>query len=723
MKRIIRNITFILLLAVSTACSEELLEGIPEAGSAANGSEVEIFVDNFIDFSSGAGFNYGDILTRQVDDPKTSFQPGDRIHVQGDFYDDAGELVERSYKVFEMNIGGSWNVRSENPMLWPPKAKTGTFKAYYIQRYQDILETDDIKRSLRLSEIEDRTDPLYAEATYDWGHKVMLHFHHICTHLTFTNLDPDITDYFWLINKAEQPMANVFNIWLTGDYEIKTEFVSEGDNNYDGLVYVQHRAKNLYVDNIKTAGEVSFFLQPGDYSNVELRTINNYSYLAYKSEATSELKANVPYVIDIKVNKGVTFVEEEENWEDDDSTVRIWDPDAFLQSIVDGSDYFIEHNGEKTKIVQSTSDGSLLLRNVSFGGEKSKGNFMLPSGSVFDGGNHYIEDITTNLFSINRGTIQHLGIRNVKCNDVELTYAFNDDNSRWGALCFLNAGNIHNIRIENSEVTFRIGEGKSVAENVFNVGMAIGSSTGTLSNVTYGGYISVTGQSQNEMQATVNIGGIVGQSARLNNVSPLDNNSRIEIDIEFQGSTTTLYAGGAVGQSADNIENVSMPNVSVDLSRSKGLVGSAGGVVGRLITNNGSPSLLSSCTVAGEIKGMPVENYDMLNAYSYTGGLAGYVNYYNVLNCRALCNVSVTETGATGAITYATGGCLGRIVTTTTISGNYAMGSQLTGPENYIGNFAGIVPVSLEWTDYQNAGNVAKEIIPNRFIGGSITDN
>lgn len=723
MNGIIRNITLLLLLALTASCSEDIFEMPDKSPSGDTGTEVEIFVDNGIDPYFGEGYGTGDFLTRQVDDPKTSFQPGDAIHVQGAFYDEEGNFLEYAYKVFEMNPGGVWKVRSENPMLWLPNAKTGTFKAYYIQRYQETLEKDDIKRTISLSDIEDRTDPLYAEATYDWGHKVMLHFSHICTHLTFTNLEPDITDYFWLINKSDRPMANVFNIWLTGNNEIRTEFATVGDSNYDGLVYVQHRAKNLYVDNIKTAGEVSFFLQPGDYSNVELRTINNYSYLAYKSEATADLKPNVPYVIDIKVNKGVTFVEDEEDWEDDDSTVKILDPDEFLQSIVDGADYFVNHNGESTKIVQKTTDGSLLLRNVSFGGAKSRGNFIFPSGRVFDGGNHYIEDIATNIFSTNYGTIQHLGIRNIRCNDIELSYEFNDDNSRWGALCLFNAGNIHNIRIENGEAKFGIGTGREIAEHVFNVGMVVGSSTGSLSNLTYGGEIKVSSNAPNDVEATVNIGGIVGQCAGLSEVGAIDTNSKIEINITFQGSTTTLYAGGAVGQSSGNIEEVSLPEVSIDLSGSKGMVGSTGGVAGRLFANTGSTSVISSCTVSGEIKGLPVESYDMLNAYSYTGGLVGYVNYYDVLNCRTLCDVSVSETGAEGAITYATGGCLGRIITTTNISGNYAMGNNLTGPENYIGNFAGIVPLSLEWSDYQSTGNVAKENIMGKFVGGSISDN
>lgn len=722
--KIIRNITAIALLAVISSCSEDSLRD-PEFPANESDSVVEIFVDNSFDIFSFGNDLSEDFLTRKVDNAKTSFQPGDRIHVQGAFYDGDGEFVENAYKIFEMNMGGVWKVSGENPMLWPPDAKKGKFKAYYIQRYQDNLEVDDIKRTLRLSEIDGQTNPLYAEAEYDWGHKVMLHFNHICTHLTFTKLDPDITDYFWLVNNnKEKPMGNVFKIWLTDKLELETEFASEGDDNYGGLVYVQSRSKNLYEDNIKTGSEVSFFLEPGDYSNVELRTINNYPYLAYRSEATADLQGNVPYVIDIKKNKGVTFVEQEENWEEDESTVSLLDPDEFLQSILEGKDYFVDNNGVRTKILQGTSDGSLLLRNVSFGKKKPKESYSFPTGSVFDGGNHFIEDLTTNLFTTNSGTILHLGLKNVECNDVELSYTATNDNSRWGALCLLNSGDIHNVRIDTADITFSIGDGREDSQYVFNIGVLVGSSPGNLSHLTYDGEIKLKSQQENDVQSKINIGGIVGQSAAIKDIIPADNDAGIEIEIALQGDQTTIYAGGAVGQSGSDIENVSLPKVKVDLSGSKGLVSNAGGIAGRLITTTADPSVISSCTVAGEVKGMPVEAYNILMAFSCTGGLVGYVSSYDVLNCQTICSVSVTATPAEGNITYATGGCLGRIITSTdNISGNYALGSTLTGPDNYIGNFAGLVPVSKNWSDYQAAGNVAKEIIADKFIGGSINDN
>lgn len=720
MIKYIRNIGFLVVLLLSWSCSDEL--DLPGQASDVVYSDmpVELFIDDVEGFEG----------TRGVENPKKVFIPGERIHLNAIFYDKKGNIVEKAYKIFELNSAGNWKSMGNTLMYWPANAIGGTFKAYFISRYQqDMFEKDDINKVLRLSDIDDQTDPLYAEIDLEWGRKVPLRFKHILTHLTFTNLDPDISDYFWLVNKSnDKPLYNKFNIRLNSDNELVTEFSSEGDAGYDNLVYVQHRSKNLYKDNIKVGSEVSFFLAPGDYSNVDLRTINNYSYLNYKSEATSDLKANVPYVIDIKTNMGVTFVEDDDDWDDDQTEVTIFNPEEFLQSIVDGSDYEVvdENTQEVKKILQSTSSGTRLLRNISFNYNKEYSKFEIPSGRSFDGGNHYISELASGLFSTNSGTIQHLGLRKIRCKDVELSYYnMNLDNSRWGVLCEMNAGVVHKIKVENSEIAYRIGEGRDQSITVFNLGTLVGSSRGIISEIEYDGHIKITSGNQTDIDATVNIGGFVGQAVdELKEINPVSENSRIEIITNLQGNQATVFVGGAIGQSNSNIEDITLPDVLIDSSQGKGQVGSTGGIAGRLFAAIGAQATFSSCTVSGTIKGFPVSNYEKLQAATYTGGLAGYLNFYNVKNCRTLCNIEVTPLVAPDdSNTYATGGGFGRIVTDNEISGNYVLGTTLKGPENYTGNFAGLVPSTITWSTYQSAGNVAKNILAGKYLGGSIDNS
>ena len=716
MSRSLRYFLFLLPLFF-ISCSEDIFSpGVEDLGDP-NGNPVEIFVDRI-----------ENVDTRGVANPKTSFSEGEVIHLEATFTGDDTFTPETHYKAFKFTEG-KW-VPIGSKLYWPNLATHGSFRAYFVKKFQISLELADIDQELNLSEIEDDTDPLYAETEepLEWGHKVNLMFRHICTHLTFINLDPDIADYFWLINNVKNyEFHNVFTLRRTEGNELVSGFSSQGDASYKNVVYVQHKSETEYTENIKTGSRVSFFLEPGNYSDLELRTINNYSYLAYKSEATSNLLANKPYVVNIKTSKGVTFIEDPEIWDEDSSPVEV-DPETFLKSVAEGTDYIVkDDNDNDVTILQSTSSGTLLRRNVDFKSKKDFPKFDVPTGRYFDGGNHYIENIATNIFANNHGTIQHLCLKNIDC-DVELSNEANSDRSRWGVICEFNDGVIDNLKIKNSTVRFRIGTGANVATTVFNVGSLTGSNSGTISSVVYEGNISIS-SSQNQVgnvEATVNVGGFTGQSIGiLKDISPADDTASVSVSSALQGNLCVLYIGGVVGQCSTNIQEISLRNVSVDASQGRGLLGDAGGIAGRLRGTAGAPSLMTSCTVTGSVKGFPVNQYDegtyTYPANSYTGGLAGYNYNYDVTDCRSICNVEMSMAVESGSnVTIATGGAFGRIINNNDISGNYILGSVLTGPSSYIGNFAGIVPEALSWADYEAKRNIVKDIIAGQFVGASI---
>ena len=738
MIKIYRYIYFILIFLLLEGCSEDVNISDDNNGIIYSEVPVEIFAECIDGLS-----------TRGVANPKTSFSPGDYIHVEASFFDKNGNAINlnensgnneitKKYKAYVLQENGKWLTSGNDVMLWPVAAKKGFFRAYYVKTFNQTLVSGDNSKLLRLSEVDGQSDPLYAELEIEWGHKVNFRFSHMCTHITFTNLDPDIADYFWLINKNDGVEGHVFNNAFSlkvVNNELIHEFTVTENDTFNGLTYVQHKSNTLYEDEtgIKKGSEVSFFLEPGDYSNVELRTINNYSYLAFQSDLTKNLLANVPYEIDIKKNKGITYIEEEEDWDDDDeSNVWIVDPDTFLESVEGGYEYVVEdEKGDKHTILKPTSDGTLLCANVSFDNKTEYTKHEITPGKNFDGGNHYISNIKNGLFTTNKGSIKHLGLKDINCDNIELWYVSQDyNNNRFGVLCEINEGNIENIKLENVTVSYNLGTGSDDSGNAFDIGSLVGYSPGTISKIEYSGNIKIISEEQGDIKGMIHTGGFIGLcTGSVSELTPSEDNNNIEVITKFEGETLTVYAGGAIGYGSGNINDVSIPSVTVDSSGSSGMTGSTGGIAGRLRGSSNNNSLISSCTVSGIVKGMPVTSINKLNAYSYTGGITGYSYKYDIKNCRTLCEVWVDpnkNSDSDSNITYATGGGLGRLVAgeiSYTISNNYIWPVTLTGPANYIGNFAGIVPEGddYKWNKFTSNGNIAKQIISD-YIGGTIND-
>lgn len=731
MKLKIKDIILLIFGILISSCSDEIMESTTQ----------DIDSSNLVEFNFEAPGDFLGVRSQEggVSNPKTSFIPGDIIHVEARFYDKEGTELNIEYQSFEMNSAGGWTQRASKKIYWPNDAKKGKFQAIFVKKFDAHLEKTTAVQKLYLSEIGDDTDPLYAQEEYEWGHKVNLKFKHLCTHLTITGLEPDISDYFWLVGKksttdvetmTEGGLKNVFTLSLNNDNTLNFGFISEGDENFKKLVYVQRKSENTFTDDIKTGSKVKFFLAPGNYSEIELRTINNYEYLSFTSDELSNLEANIPYEVNIQHSKGVTYVEEEDTWDDDDTTeVDIFNPNEFLEHLVSGDDYYVEDDGEMKKILQKTVNGSLLLRNISFNGA-SFNAIDIPSGFLFDGGNHYISDLSSNLFNFNHGTIRHLGIKDVRCDNVVLELISGStgvaEKIQWGSLCRLNEGTIDKVRLKDVYVKFSIGQGASESNSVFNIGTLTGKSTGTISDITYSGSIKIESEEEEAVEAIVIIGGFIGQlTGVIQGLSPAqddEDNTGIEVLNKMSGNLSEFYVGAAIGEATQSIKEVSLPNVIVDSSTARGLIGQTGGLVGRLRATAGVPSELVSCTVAGTVRGLPVYSYQTYPAESYTGGLAGYINNYNVTDCRTLCNVAMAENGNNDElITYATGGGFGRIIYSDKISRNYILGSTLTGPQKYIGNFAGIVPGDKTWDDYLSAGNIVNQHVANN-IGASIED-
>lgn len=693
--------------------------------------------------------------TRSIENPRDRFTPGDVIHIQGTFvmnYDGVDREPVTRYGALSYN-GKKWVPVEGSLLKWPNMSTSGTFKAYFIYNSNGLLKPEDTQTSVySLSDITPQTDPLQAisASNIPYGNAVKLEFTHICSYLSITSLEPIVTTSYWFMlpETATTPtvLNNAFYLSLNENNELSFNFTSQGDPNFDNLVYIGYTVPQT-EDAI--VNQANFFLEPGLYENFLLSypTVapNYLEYLEYnysnvpQNEETTPVvpnfQANTTYTLDISKAPGVsiTLPPDAEGWDESDQVFKV-DVEAFLRAVNAGSEYF--ENG--VKILEQTPIGTRLLYNVDFQFYEynifpnGDGTYFQPNineGQVFDGGYHYIWNLGSPFIRYNLGTIQNLGLKTVNANITTVENANeNLDLSRQGGLCNWNrsTGVIKNIRVTEN-VTINAQVLNDDDQETHNIGCIIGSNTGLVEEVYLSGdfnlnvtnYYDSTAEVNYPVIATVLIGGIVGQEAGSGNISqigPLDGaNVSFTITNSCTGNSGAYYVGGIVGQNNGFIDNVVIPSVNINGTASSGVASYMGSIAGDLQTTDNAG--LSYCNVVGTIQAGKTKPFGSVNSVSYTGGISGGLQNVPVQNCNVTVNIyGPTET--TEKVTYATGGAFGRIRTLTDISYVIALGGVLQGPAQYMGNFAGIAPEGT-----QSSYNRADIIVANRvanYIGAYI---
>ena len=705
--------------------------------------------------------------TRASETQRPRFTEEDVIHIEATFTNEKNDFSV-AYAALKLKEG-KWQVFN-GTLFWPYDAVKGTFKAYYFPNSDGTLQPGTSTDKVLLSNVDARLDnnvkfdldPLKAEAIdLKYGHAVKLQFTHICSYLTFENLDPGVSDFFWLVSLQNhegtdaidnyQGLNNACYLQLDSENKLSLIFYKEEENCYGNQPYISGKAFPYTPQNEAASPvskvKVSFFLEPGDYSSVELRTNNNLPYLSLKSEETNNLQANVSYIIDALKSNGITYtIEDDDLWEDDDEyEVKVKE---FIEAAVKGEDYSeTDNDGKEVDILEAISNGVRLLRNIRFPENQTNydeiwgTNFSpnIGSGRVFEGDHHYIANLKQPLFQYNYGTIQNLGLKNINCEVVSKYVGqdneYRDDRSRRGALCQWNrAGLIHNIRIENLHLKVNIESGRNIDSH--SAGGICGVNEGTISDINYkGDYIIEVKNNDNQESLKVDselmIGGITGQNVgNIFRVSPLEDSdatfSTIIIRNNCTGDGGVFSVGGAVGYCGAVMENISLPSVEVDAGNSIGYQAYTGGLVGRLRGSSNNNSV-TSCTVGGSVKVGHISDYGekQVDSYLYTGGLIGSSMSFKVSDCATTCQVNGNPTpingnGIEANSRYATGGVFGAILTDNGNDGNEisnitGWNTNITGPDSssgaqeaFLGTFAGLVPANKGWNDYSNAGVTVK---------------
>ena len=770
-----RNILYLMfLMPFVSGCADDWFLGETQADEL-NGEMPVQFDFSWPEVQDTRAFDEGTEI-------KNRFKNGDMIHVIGTFEtkyltgsDDNGEGEYKYGKVTRYGAllynGKDWVAAPGNTLTWPSVATKGEFEAYYINGSDGVL-TDGQSAVYSLSALTPATDPLHgsmpAEKTsYEYGRAVWLNFSHICANLMLVDLEPMVSSSYLFKRDGVDDFHNAFKLVLEKDEnnaptKLKVEFCQVPDPNLNNLVYIASNA--IETKTTDTNGKemaitkANYFLEPGLYETFSLcypaGANGVYEYLQYDynkipqhSQGTDKdntkpiLKENGTYTLTITKSPGVTIKSNPpaDGWDESEYYPTV-DVPTFMEAVHNGTDYT---NNDGIQILEKTANGTKLLHNVDFG-NYSYNDFIelgeitnTQESNVFDGDYHYIRHLGCPLFRYNRGTIQNLGITDIKFDAT----SYEDDNenkdmSRHGALCMRNFGNVSNVRVTN--VTMKVSVKSEIdtsqdGSETHNIGCVLGSNTGKVNEVALGGIFSLNVVGT-DVNASVLIGGFVGQNTgdgEIYDVSPLDNNLTISITNKCKGEIGSYSIGGIVGESTAIISEVILPNVKIDSSESEGVTSYIGGMAGQLSASS-SNSKTTSCNVSGSVRAgttSPDKN-NALTSGSYIGGMAGADLGVPVVDCRTAVSVHGSTNAQEGVI-YATGGAFGRIREANTFEDLIAYGSALNAPQpnnesitSHVGNFAGIVPKGQTWENDYAKNNIIVHAFENiKNIGAYLDSN
>lgn len=701
------------------------------------------------------------------------FSNGDMIHIIGTFNVEALQEDGKKERGIETRYGAlsydgtNWKAVGGSNIKWPSIATDGQFTAYYINGSNGVLTGNTKTENFRLSELTPTTDPLIAtsEDGIPYGSAVKLEFSHICAYLTLLDIEPQVSDSYWLVRngvlKDENGQPTVFNnafqisLVEEGTYgpELNFSFIQEPDDDLtENSIYIAGKIITVEPpESDPLAGKTinaMYFLEPGYYDTFQIvypaSTTTTYNYLEYDynkipvidGETLTKplLMANTPYTLDITKSPGTTVVSppSEGGWDDNGSYYVLVDVEEFLKSVYNGNAY--EEEGKP--ILEKTTNGTRLLTNVdfhnySYSNFEDKGFYPdIPDNIEFDGDHHYIKNLAEPLFHFVSGKVMNIGIREITADIISEENADrNLDNSRNGALCHFNTGGlIKNVRV--IDCIFNVGVKSYITtednnnKETHNIGGVVGSNMGTIDGVEFGGFmrITVTGYAEspynNNVNANVLIGGVTGQNTgegTIADIRAINKNFTMNIVNSCVGVLGNYVCGGLVGQSSGNITQANLSNITINGTKSEGVVSNMGGMVGQLTVTENNNGAVTACNVSGSVAAGITRPFRAITTESYTGGIAGVVWKIPVTNCSSLVSVAGPEPTSTVAdVVYGTGGAFGRIRNsdTFTFSELLIYGNSLSGPEEWKGDFVGIAPDSSEWSawylNFDSYGNTVK---------------
>lgn len=611
-------LSLVLLITLISGCTNEFITD--ERKCDRNGETLPI------EFVMGVSemINSDNTLDSRVIKDSFEFEEGDIIHINAVFTLLDNTTVKK-YDCLELK-NGKWISRDEEieggkTMSWPWDADKATFEAYYVSHSTGILETET-KRLL--DELCNEADPVYAKIeNVNYGGAVKLDFKHLCAKLIIKGLKEGQKE-FWL---QKDGLKDAFSLQRNKENE------SEESLNFKFFTADSDLLKgqdNRIIGTSDGKGSVTFYLAPGNYSNMNITYSYGVPYLMLTDIADlGNLEGNKVYSLTIEPGAGnVEEADEDDGWENpEEPGIELSEDeiDDLLKAIHDGTEYVTE-NG--TIILVKENNGTVLLKNVDF----KNNNFTpksLPNGTVFDGKYHYIKNIKgSSLFTEVNGVVRNLGIYCAEISD--------EENSSAGILASKSSSSaeISNLHLINISIIKR----PTIINEICDVGSLFGTNNGKIDKIRLGGKITVEVTSGN-VPARVHIGGLIGQSSGyVSDVSLLsDDNNDLSINVICDCEIAELgkitggdrYVGGLVGLSTGITDNC-MIKARVSSANTQGVLIYTGGLIGMVRgTAEGKSDVslsnsVASCEVTGGMA-FPINETANGEGRSYTGGLVGYV--------------------------------------------------------------------------------------------------
>lgn len=725
--------------------------------------------------------------------PEKTFGDEDIIQIVANFYKNTGnegttETTGNETKTLYSSVcciltydkeKDKWVNNSGVGLYWPWEVEElvyAEFQAFYYHGYDGLMKLEEDKNEvyapealLDLSDWKNLPDPLMTDIVkVEYGNAVNLTFKHRCARLVLTDLDKvmsgAIYDRLWLENKKGVTSdtdattdtettgtettndKNAFRLGLLKDMEnnslsFKFEFRTVKDEN------------RILIGGKKITSEnaIVFFLPPGDYSQVALTRRFGYPLLSWdvpapdptdtnaSTASLNDLEAGTSYTVSLEDLKGNIIIEDDDDWwKDDDTNDYVgegFDLEDFLESITKAQAYsYTDKESNTVNVLEVTKEEDKtylkLKKGINFNYYTGEVKAELGQGVVFDGGKYFFKNVCRSIFNTVNGTIQNLGIKECKNENIQLNETIHD----FGIMARESHGKIDNIRLE--KINLKVTGLYDNPDIVNMIGGMIGYNVGTISNIEVNDII-INENCENVNNGTsIMLGGLIGQNGATGTLDGVTmcGNDNISVTISSKMSSGSIYTGGLVGLSSNNITNCSV-RADANASKASGTWVYTGGLAGAMRNQIGGSStqtrsdqkisLINSIN-EGNVTGGICSSESNAQGHSSTGGLVGYSIYTDILNCKVQGEIAsaIEPDEETLNKFYTIGGLIGTVRATKSgetalypdvknnsvyisFDENLKAHSQLeAAPEEdvhycYIGWLAGIAPENVT-----NAGNV-----------------
>lgn len=403
------------------------------------------------------------------------------------------------------------------------------------------------------------------------------------------------------------------------------------------------------------------------------------------------------YTLNIRTTDGVRNREEvtpEEEWNNTEKAQKPKDFVAFMNALAQGETYSCDvelddgSTREDAELITKIDGGVRVNYNIDFGNAnmyelfKEAGYSFGDEGATVQGcvlgsmvtlyGNHKtFSNMASPLFNEIAGAVVDLRIdkANVQIPDEYLLFDEGSANTpacrSTGILASKMTGRIENVLLNDCEVTAEIpdmsiphgDDSHSHSNNVFGVGAVVGSVTnGMINSVRVSGTTAVTVKHKDGVEHSLSdnhayVGGLIGHitGGSVSDISTSGETPAITVKVSLVSyGAGELSTGGVIGYCETSVSAISLMscNTTVDASESSCGEIYTGGILGwGRWTNKDSRQILQNANVRGTVSGGKATSTPKVQvgegtsneyavSHSATGGIAGCVMAYSILNCR-----------------------------------------------------------------------------------------